>query len=98
MHLEISIDQNKSDIFLNLLNVLKDDSMINDFKVINPTKTLNADEQEILDDISMLGETMQNLDKGKKTIVLSRFKRIKWQSMQSLSKNSISKPIPLKYA
>jgi len=74
MQLDINIDQHKIDIFLNLLNLLKQDSMINDFKIIPSKESLNANEQEILDDLSKLGDTMQNLDKGHKT---NRFIEIK---------------------
>jgi len=67
VQLEITIDQHKSDIFLNLLNLLKQDSMIHDFKIIPSKESLNVNEQEILNDLSKLGDVLQNLDKGHKT-------------------------------
>jgi len=71
MQLNIQIDTNKSNLFLDLLDVLKKDKMINDFQIIS-TKSmdnLNSYEKEILEDISSLSEAIDDADnlKGKDT-------------------------------
>ena len=68
MQLNIQIDTNKSNLFLDLLDVLKKDNMINDFKVM-PTQTddkkLNKYEKEILEDISHLSDSIKDADTAK---------------------------------
>ena len=72
MQLNIQIDTNKSNLFLDLLDVLKKDKMINDFQIISTKKVnneLNNYEKEILEDISNLSNSIKNADsaKGKNT-------------------------------
>ena len=72
MQLNIQIDTNKSNLFLDLLDVLKKDNMINDFQIISTKKVgdgLNKHEKEILKDISHLSDSIKDADnaKGKAT-------------------------------
>jgi len=72
MQLNIQIDTNKSNLFLDLLDVLKKNDMINDFKVITRKADdgkLSDYEKEILEDISHLSDSIKDADdaKGKDT-------------------------------
>ncbi len=72
MQLNIQIDTNKSNLFLDLLDILKKDNMINDFQIISTKKIddgLNEYEKEILEDISHLSDSIKDADsaKGKDT-------------------------------
>lgn len=61
MQLNLQIDLEKSNIFLELLNILKKDKMINDFTIIKKkSKKLNAYEKEILDDLSNLSQSIDD--------------------------------------
>ena len=64
MHLSIDIDQQKSTLFLDLLNLLKKDQMINNFEVLNDAPKLSEYEQEVIDDISHIAETIKEADNG----------------------------------
>jgi ribosomal protein S8 len=48
MHLNIDIDTHKSNLFLDLLNVLKEDNMINDFQIVQDTRNLSSYEKDLL--------------------------------------------------
>lgn len=74
MHLNIDIDTQKSSLFLDLLNLLKKDNMINDFKVITDTPKLTAYEEELVQDISKISTAIHDADNGqgkKKNITLN---------------------------
>ena len=62
MQLQIDVNNLKSTIFLELLNVFKKDNMINDFKVIDDEKTTYDD--EVLNDLSMLGDSLRDAKNG----------------------------------
>jgi hypothetical protein len=64
MQLSIDIDQNKSSLFLDFLNLLKKDRMINNYTVIDTKKTLSEYEQEVLDDIGHIAEAIKSADEG----------------------------------
>ena len=48
MQLQLNVNDLKSNIFLELLDVFKKDNLIQDYKII---KTYNVDEEQILDDL-----------------------------------------------
>jgi len=48
MQLELNVNDLKSNIFLELLDVFKKDNLIKDYKII---KSYNDDENQILDDL-----------------------------------------------
>lgn len=62
MQLEIDVNNVKSNLFLELLNVFKKDNMINDYKIIDDEKTTYDD--EVLNDLSMLADTLKNAKNG----------------------------------
>jgi len=62
MQLQIDVNGVKSHIFLELLNLFKQDKMINDYKIINETNTMYDD--EVLKDISMIGESLKDAKNG----------------------------------
>ena len=62
MQLQIDVNNVKSTIFLELLNLFKKDNMINDYKVIEDKKTTYDD--EVLNDLSMLGQTLKDVKSG----------------------------------
>lgn len=64
MHLNIDIDTHKSNLFLDLLNVLKEDNMINDFKIVDTTNKLSSYEKELLQDIEQISATLQSANSG----------------------------------
>jgi len=64
MHLSIDIDQQKSTLFLDLLNLLKKDQMINNFEVLSDAPKLSKYEQEVIDDISHIAEAIKEADNG----------------------------------
>ena len=74
MHLNIDIDTQKSSLFLDLLNLLKKDNMINDFKVIADATKLSDYEKELIQDISNISTAIENANNGqgnKKDITLN---------------------------
>jgi hypothetical protein len=74
MHLNIDIDTHKSNLFLDLLNLLKKDNMINDFQIVADTPMLSEYEKELVQDISNIAKTIHNADHGqgnKKDIILN---------------------------
>lgn len=64
MHLNIDIDTHKSNLFLDLLNLLKKDNMINDFQIVADTPTLSEYEKELLQDIGEISTAIHNADNG----------------------------------
>ena len=64
MELNINIDEEKSNIFLELLSVLKKDNMINDFRVINHIK-LNTYEKELLEDLNNISEAIDDANNSR---------------------------------
>jgi len=62
MQLQIDVNNVKSNLFLELLNVFKKDKMINDYKVIDEEKTTYDD--EVLNDLSMLGDSLKDAKNG----------------------------------
>jgi len=63
MQLQIDVNNVKSTIFLELLNLFKKDNMINDYKVIENEK-INTYDDEIINDLSMIGDTLKNAKNG----------------------------------
>lgn len=61
MQLQIDVNNVKSNLFLELLNVFKKDNMINDYKIIDNTS--NSD-NELLSDLSMIGDSIKNAKNG----------------------------------
>ena len=73
MHLNIDIDTQKSSLFLDFLNLLKKDNMINDYKVMSTT-SLSSYEKELLQDIEQVSTAILHAEQGKgikKEMVLS---------------------------
>ena len=62
MQLTIEIEEHKSTLFLDLLNLLKKDRMINDFHIASDKSTLSTYEQEVLDDISHISDAIKQAD------------------------------------
>ena len=62
MQLQIDVNNVKSTIFLELLNLFKKDNMINDYKVIDDEKATYDD--EVLNDLSMLGDSLRDAKNG----------------------------------
>jgi len=57
MQLQLSVNDFKANIFLELLDVFKKDNLIKDYQII---KTYNEDEQQILDDLKELKIDLKN--------------------------------------
>ena len=62
MQLQIDVNNVKSTIFLELLNLFKKDNMINDYKVIDDEKSTYDD--EVLNDLSMIGDSLRDAKNG----------------------------------
>jgi len=62
MQLQIDVNSVKSTIFLELLNLFKKDNMINDYQIIDDTKTTYDD--EVLNDLSMIGDSLRDAKNG----------------------------------
>lgn len=62
MQLQLNVNDLKSNIFLELLDVFKKDNLIKDYKII---ETYNDDENQILDDLKEFKIDLKN--SGKKT-------------------------------
>ena len=74
MYLNIDIDSRKSNLFLDLLNLLKKDNMINDFKVVTNTSKLSTYEKELVQDIKQISTAIYDANNGqgmKKDIALN---------------------------
>ncbi len=54
MQLQIDVNNVKSTIFLELLNLFKKDNMINDYKIIDDN---TSSDDELLSDLSMIGNS-----------------------------------------
>ena len=57
MQLQLSVNDLKSNIFLELLDVFKKDNLIKDYKII---KSYNDDENQILDDLKEFRIDLKN--------------------------------------
>ncbi len=64
MQLNIDIEQHKSTLFLDFLNLLKKDHMIKDFEVLDNKPVLTSYEYEVLDDIAKLSNSIKDADNG----------------------------------
>jgi len=64
MQLNIDIEQHKSTLFLDFLNLLKKDHMINDFEVLDTKRVLSAYEQEVLEDMKKISLSIKDADNG----------------------------------
>jgi hypothetical protein len=62
MQLQIDVNNVKSTIFLELLNLFKKDNMINDYKVIENEN--NNYDDEVLSDLSMIGNSLKDAKNG----------------------------------
>jgi len=62
MQLQIDVNNVKSTIFLELLNLFKKDNMINDYKIIDDEKTTY--DNEVLNDLSMIGDSLRDARNG----------------------------------
>lgn len=62
MQLQIDVNLLKSNIFLELLDVFKKDNLINSYKIMD---NYNKDEQNILSDLKLLGNTLTDAKNGK---------------------------------
>jgi len=62
MQLQIDVNNVKSTIFLELLNLFKKDNMINDYKIIDDEKTTY--DNEVLNDLSMIGDSLRDAKNG----------------------------------
>jgi len=62
MQLQIDVNNVKSTIFLELLNLFKKDNMINDYKIIDDEKIIYDD--EVLNDLSMIGNSLRDAKNG----------------------------------
>jgi len=63
MQLQIDVNNVKSAIFLELLNLFKKDNMINDYKVIDNEK-INTYDDEVLNDLFMIGDSLRDAKNG----------------------------------
>jgi len=61
MQLQIDVNNIKSTIFLELLNLFKKDNMINDYKIIEDET--NTDD-ELLNDLNMIGDSIHSAKNG----------------------------------
>jgi len=57
MQLQLSVNDLKSSIFLELLDVFKKDNLIKDYKILSP---YNDDEKQILDDLKEFKIDLKN--------------------------------------
>lgn len=57
MQLQLNVNDLKSNIFLELLDIFKKDNLIKDYKIIN---TYNDDENQILDDLKEFKIDLKN--------------------------------------
>jgi len=62
MQLQIDVNNVKSTIFLELLNLFKKDNMINNYKIIDDEK--NSYDDEVLNDLSMIGDSLRDAKNG----------------------------------
>ncbi len=63
MQLQLNVNDVKANILFEFLEVFKKDNMISDYKIIDDKKSLNYDD-EVLNDISKLGEALKNAKNG----------------------------------
>jgi len=63
MQLQVDVNSLKSTIFLELLNIFKQDNMINDYKIIDDKKTTY--DNEVLNDLSKIGDALKDAKNGR---------------------------------
>jgi len=75
MELTINIDTHKSNLFLDLLQLLKKDNMINDYEIISSPSKLSAYEEEVLEDIQSISTAIESADthQGQKKDITLKF-------------------------
>jgi len=63
MQLQLNVNDVKANILFEFLEVFKKDNMIKDYKIIDEKKSVTYDD-EVLNDISNLGEALRNAKNG----------------------------------
>jgi len=63
MQLQLNVNDVKANILFEFLDVFKKDNMISDYKIIDKKDSLTYDD-EVLNDISKLGEALRNEKNG----------------------------------
>jgi len=61
MQLQIDVDNVKSNLFLELLNIFKKDEMITNYKIIDTQEDVDS---EILEDLQMIGKSIKDAKNG----------------------------------
>jgi len=62
MQLQVDVNNLKSTLFLELLNLFKKDDMIQDYKIID--NETNSYDDEVLDDLSHIAESLKDAKNG----------------------------------
>ena len=62
MQLQVDVNNMKSNIFIELLNLFKKDNMINDYKIIGAKE--DSYDNEVLNDLSNIGKTIEDAKNG----------------------------------
>ena len=62
MQLQVDVNNMKSNIFLELLNLFKKDNMINDYKIIDEKE--DSYDNEVLNDLSNIGKAIEDAKNG----------------------------------
>ena len=60
MQLQVDVNNLKSNIFLEMLNLFKKDNMINDYKIIDE----NSYDDEVVNDLQNLNQAIKDAKKG----------------------------------
>ena len=61
MQLQIDVENVKSNLFLELLNIFKKDEMITNYKIIDTQEDVDS---EILEDLQMIGKSIKDAKNG----------------------------------
>jgi len=62
MQLQVDVNNVKSNIFIELLNLFKKDNMINDYKIIDSKE--DSYDSEVLNDLSNIGKAIEDAKNG----------------------------------
>jgi len=62
MQLQVDVNNMKSNIFLELLNLFKKDNMINDYKIIDEKE--DSYDNEVLNDLSNIDKAIEDAKNG----------------------------------
>jgi hypothetical protein len=62
MQFQVNVNNHKSNLFIELLNLFKEDNMINDYKIIDPKE--DSYDNEVLNDLLMIGKAIEDAKKG----------------------------------